>query len=135
MYDFRLMDTTNVTSQDERNMRYYLMAEGVGIFAVATGLYFHWGGTWLVYALLFFAPDLAFLGYAVSTRVGSVAYNITHHQGLAGLCIVVGMIAGMNTVIHAGCIMLAHSAFDRMLGYGLKYPDAFKHTHLGWIGR
>ena len=23
---------------------------------------------------------------------------------------------------------------DRMFGYGLKYDDAFKHTHLGWIG-
>jgi hypothetical protein len=23
---------------------------------------------------------------------------------------------------------------DRIFGYGLKYPDAFQHTHLGWIG-
>jgi hypothetical protein len=24
---------------------------------------------------------------------------------------------------------------DRILGYGLKYPDAFQHTHLGIIGQ
>ncbi|MFL0711613.1 MAG: DUF4260 family protein [Microcella pacifica] len=28
-----------------------------------------------------------------------------------------------------------HVAVDRALGYGLKRPDAFTHTHLGWIGR
>lgn len=31
--------------------------------------------------------------------------------------------------------MLAHSSLDRVLGYGLKYPDSFSHTHLGRIGR
>jgi hypothetical protein len=35
----------------------------------------------------------------------------------------------------AGVIMLGHSSFDRVLGYGLKYGDSFRHTHLGWIGR
>jgi hypothetical protein len=24
---------------------------------------------------------------------------------------------------------------DRLFGYGLKYPDAFTHTHLGTIGK
>ncbi|MCL4805949.1 MAG: DUF4260 family protein, partial [Anaerolineae bacterium] len=27
-------------------------------------------------------------------------------------------------------IWLAHIGLDRMLGFGLKYPDAFRHTHL-----
>ena len=34
----------------------------------------------------------------------------------------------------AGIILFTHSNMDRILGYGLKYPDDFKHTHLGWIG-
>lgn len=34
----------------------------------------------------------------------------------------------------AGLILLGHSSLDRVLGYGLKYADSFKHTHLGWIG-
>jgi hypothetical protein len=27
-------------------------------------------------------------------------------------------------------IWLAHIGLDRALGYGLKYPTAFRHTHL-----
>ena len=32
-------------------------------------------------------------------------------------------------------IWTAHIAFDRTLGYGLKLPAGFHHTHLGRIGR
>ncbi|MFN3665935.1 MAG: DUF4260 family protein, partial [Sediminibacterium sp.] len=32
-------------------------------------------------------------------------------------------------------VLLAHSTFDRVAGYGLKYFDSFDHTHLGWIGK
>jgi hypothetical protein len=31
--------------------------------------------------------------------------------------------------------LFGHSAFDRMLGYGMKYTDSFQHTHLGLIGK
>jgi hypothetical protein len=31
-------------------------------------------------------------------------------------------------------VWFAHIGFDRVLGYGLKYPTAFAHTHLGRIG-
>ena len=34
-----------------------------------------------------------------------------------------------------GLVWLAHIGMDRVLGYGLKYNDSFKHTHLGQIGR
>lgn len=34
-----------------------------------------------------------------------------------------------------GALWLAHSGFDRMLGYGLKSPEGFSITHLGRIGR
>jgi hypothetical protein len=33
-----------------------------------------------------------------------------------------------------GVIMFSHAAFDRLLGYGLKYEEGFKFTHLGAIG-
>lgn len=32
-------------------------------------------------------------------------------------------------------ILFGHWAIGRIFGYGLKYGDDFKHTHLGWIGR
>lgn len=31
--------------------------------------------------------------------------------------------------------LFAHIGMDRLLGYGLKYPTGFRHTHLGRIGR
>jgi hypothetical protein len=31
--------------------------------------------------------------------------------------------------------LFGHSNMDRLLGYGLKYPDAFQNTHLGVIGK
>lgn len=40
-----------------------------------------------------------------------------------------------DIVILVGIILFSHSAFNRMLGYGLKYPDSFKNTHLGLIGK
>ncbi|WP_407717054.1 DUF4260 family protein [Jiangella alkaliphila] len=35
------------------------------------------------------------------------------------------------TLVAFACAL--HVGVDRMLGYGLKLPDAFAHTHMGWI--
>jgi len=44
-----------------------------------------------------------------------------------------------RTPIHHRCtpseFLLGYSSLDRVVGYGLKYPDEFKNTHLGVIGR
>jgi hypothetical protein len=87
---------------------------------------------WL-YAVLFLAPDVSMLGYIVNTRVGAVCYNIAHHKGLAIALYVSGVYFQMPWVAFSGLLLFGHSAFDRLLGYGLKYPDHFKHTHLGWL--
>jgi hypothetical protein len=42
---------------------------------------------------------------------------------------------GQPLLLLAGTVLLFHSAFDRALGYGLKYVSGFQHTHLGQIGR
>ena len=39
------------------------------------------------------------------------------------------------TLVSLALIWVAHIGFDRMLGYGLKYPTAFGHTHLGVVGK
>jgi len=51
------------------------------------------------------------------------------------IVVVAGLFLQDDLVIKIGLIFLAHSSFDRVLGYGLKYPDDFSHTHLGWIGK
>jgi len=89
---------------------------------------------WWWYWVFFLAPDISMIGYIFNTRVGAALYNIGHHKGIAILAFAVGTILSSNVWQFAGLIMLGHSSFDRVLGYGLKYPDHFKNTHLGWIG-
>jgi hypothetical protein len=89
---------------------------------------------WAV-VLLFFSPDLSMLGYLLSSRIGAFTYNLFHHRGLALALLATGFFMHMDILITGGLILVAHSSFDRMLGYGLKYADDFKHTSLGWIGK
>lgn len=85
---------------------------------------------WL-WILLFFTPDIGMLGYLVNTKVGALSYNIFHHKGLALAIAFTGYYLHNDVLTATGILLFAHSAFDRMLGYGLKFADSFKHTHLG----
>lgn len=38
-------------------------------------------------------------------------------------------------ILSASLFLHADFGFDRMLGYGLKYSEGFKFTHLGIIGK
>lgn len=75
------------------------------------------------------------LGYLFNTQVGAYAYNLFHHKGLALLILLAGFILQTNEITFAGVVLFGHSSLDRIFGYGLKYMDDFKHTHLGWIGK
>ena len=90
---------------------------------------------WWWFAIFFFAPDLSMIAYAAGPRVGAFGYNLVHHKAVAIGCYLAGVLLASGPLQFAGLIMLAHSSMDRVLGYGLKYPDAFQHTHLGWIGQ
>lgn len=89
---------------------------------------------WGWYALFFFAPDLSMLGYLFNPRIGSWTYNLIHHKGLAVAIYAFGYLLLNPALMFTGIILLGHSSLDRVLGYGLKYPDAFQNTHLGRIG-
>jgi hypothetical protein len=84
---------------------------------------------------LFLSPDLSMLGYLFNNRVGAITYNVVHHKLLAGIAILAGVVAHLPLVLFIGILLWGHSAFDRMMGYGLKYYESFNHTHLGLIGK
>jgi hypothetical protein len=84
---------------------------------------------------LFFGPDLSMLGYLINSRVGAVTYNLFHHRAIAMALLATGLLMHIDIIITGGLLLAAHSSFDRMLGYGLKFPDDFKHTSSGWIGK
>jgi len=49
--------------------------------------------------------------------------------------VLIGVYLSQDAMTCLGLVFLAHSSFDRMFGYGLKYADSFTHTHLGYIGK
>lgn len=112
-----------------------LRLEGAAMLATALYAWHLTGGSWLVFGLLFFTPDLAMLGYLASPRTGAIAYNLAHTYVIAALIGALGLLAGSPMAVAAALILAGHIGFDRMLGYGLKYPDAFGHTHLGKLGK
>lgn len=83
----------------------------------------------------FLGPDIGILGYAAGPRVGAITYNLFHHKGVAVAIGAAGLYLSSPALQFAGLVLFGHSAFDRMLGYGLKHSDNFRHTHLGMIGR
>jgi Domain of unknown function (DUF4260) len=114
-------------------MKYTIKLEELAMTSVAIYLLslHSLGLSWWVWIVLFFTPDISMLGYLFNTRVGALSYNIFHHKGIALVIVVLGMYLDMELLIAVGLLLFAHSCFDRIWGYGLKYPDNFKNTHLG----
>lgn len=83
------------------------------------------------YILLFFSPDISMLGYLFGKKAGAISYNIFHHKLLSISIFLLGFILQNNYLLFIGTLLFAHSSFDRIMGYGLKYFEGFKYTHLG----
>jgi hypothetical protein len=108
-----------------------LQAEGVAYFLIALGAYHVLNGSWIMFLILFFVPDLTFAAYFLGSRVGAYAYNAMHST-IGPLLMIAASYVFRHPELHwIGLIWLAHVGFDRMLGYGLKYETGFKDTHMG----
>ncbi len=90
---------------------------------------------WWAALLVFFAPDLSFFAYGAGTRIGAWVYNLAHVYALGVGLLALGGLLGLPLLSALGALWLAHSGFDRMLGYGLKAQTGFKDTHLGRLGK
>jgi hypothetical protein len=108
-----------------------LRLEGAVLLALSGVLYWIGPGELWLFALLFFAPDLSMLGYLGRNRVGAAAYNAVHSYPLPAALVAYGVLAGAPLAVSLALIWTAHIGLDRLIGYGLKYPTAFKDTHLG----
>ena len=110
-----------------------LHIEEAALLIAAVLLYAQFHLSWLLFAVLFLAPDLFMLGYLLDSRVGAAIYNFGHLLTVPLVLFVVAYTAHRPTLLAIAIIWAAHIAFDRLLGYGLKYPSAFKDTHLQHI--
>ena len=109
----------------------WLRLEGLAVFA-ASLLFFHWQrGSWFTFLLLFLLPDVSMLGYAVGPVAGARLYNVAHNYVAPVFLACWSLWIGRQDVVPYALVWTAHIGFDRMLGFGLKYPAGFSETHLG----
>ncbi len=112
-----------------------LRLEGLAVFAAALAVYSHLGASWLAFAALFLAPDLAMAAYLGGPRLGASVYNLAHSY-VAPLALgAAGVALGSPVAPAIALVWIAHIGFDRALGFGLKYATGFGDSHLGRFGR
>ena len=111
-----------------------LKAEEIFQFILGIYLFSTMDWSWWYFGIFLLSPDISILAYLVNTKVGAAVYNLFHHKGIAVILGLIGWIGYLEPLLFTGIILYTHSAIDRTFGYGLKYSDDFKHTHLGWIG-
>jgi len=116
-------------------VRGWLRLEGVAVLALSVAVYAQVGSGWLLFALLLFAFDVSMVGYLRDARTGALLYNLAHTYTAPLALGLVGLLAGIGGAVAVALIWSAHIGMDRALGYGLKLPTSFQHTHLGAIGR
>jgi hypothetical protein len=116
-------------------MKHLLTLEYAALLLLGIFSFAQTGYSWWWFAGLFFAPDLSMLGYFIGNKAGAFAYNVFHHFGVAVMVFLAGKYFGIGELELAGTVLFSHSAFDRIMGYGLKHEDSFHHTHLGRIGK
>lgn len=107
-----------------------LRLEGLILLIASVAIYVVLGGSWLMFAVLLFAPDVSLLGYLKNPRVGALMYNAVHAYLLPGALLLVALAANATIPLQIAVIWFAHIGLDRMLGYGLKYPTEAKATHI-----
>lgn len=94
---------------------------------------------WWWYLLLLLGPDISIIGYLAGNKTGAWLYNMFHHKGVAIILFAMGLYLNWQYdapwLINTGVVIFGHSSMDRFFGYGLKYENGFKFTHLGMIGK
>lgn len=111
-------------------IEYLLAAVLVAVFFTFVAEY-QW--YWLIVFFLVF--DISMVGYLINNRVGAVTYNIGHSLIGPFILLATYMVSEWQWALFVALIWLFHILIDRGLGYGLKLPTGFQHTHLGKIGK
>ncbi len=98
---------------------------------LATAAFFRLGHPWWLFLLLLLAPDLSLLGMLAGPRVGAGVYNAVHTMvGPLALLGVGWWLGGSESLaVSVALVWLAHIGMDRLVGYGLRYPDSEQRSH------
>lgn len=115
-------------------MKNLIKLEELAMFLFCIGLLLIQGFAWWWIPIAIVGPDAAMVGYLVNDRTGAGLYNLFHHKGIALILYATGFVVSQPLLQAIGLTLFAHASMDRIFGFGLKYGDSFKHTHLGRIG-
>lgn len=112
-------------------MKTLVRLEYAGLFIFSMFLFSRLPYAWWWFPALLLAPDVSLAGYFINPRVGALVYNSVHHLAVGIAALLVKHYMHSTFVELAGTILVAHSSLDRVFGFGFKYSDSFRHTHLG----
>jgi Domain of unknown function (DUF4260) len=109
-----------------------LRLEALLVLLVALICYSGLHGSWLLFVVLFLVPDLSLLGYLTegNGRFAAALYNSIHCYGVPVIVALIGWKSPFILFEKVAAIWIAHIALDRLLGFGLKYAQAFRPTHI-----
>jgi hypothetical protein len=130
-----MTDRTLPTGVPPAEITTLLRIEGLVAFGLAVAGFQLLGGNWWVFALLILAPDLSMLGWLAGPKIGARIYNLAHTYTVPALFGAAAYSLGAMWLVPFALIWIAHIGIDRAIGYGLKYPESFQHTHLGMMGK
>lgn len=114
----------------DRTPRLLLRFEGIALAVAALVIYLHLDYSVLTLIVLLAAVDLSLLGFLAGPRMGTLTYNLAHTTAFPLALGAIGVVTDGSVAIQVALAWLAHIGVDRTLGLGLKYPSAFKDTHL-----
>jgi hypothetical protein len=109
----------------------WLRLEGLFLFAATIIIFSHLKQHWWLFIALLFVPDIFMIGYIKNTKWGALSYNLGHSYLAPFTLILISWLNKNYLGIAIGVIWIAHIGMDRAMGYGLKYDENFKSTHLG----
>lgn len=99
-------------------------------FMICLFLYLQLDYSIVHFFLLLLVPDITMIGYLVNAQIGSTIYNLGHSLICPLILFIVAFLNEYAMLLMLAIIWLAHISLDRSLGFGLKYSDSFKETHL-----
>ena len=100
--------------------RLLLRLEGLCVLIAAAFAYHLAGASWLLFAILILAPDIAMLGYLAGPGRGAALYNAVHTYAGPAILAAIGHFGEFPTLLPLCLIWTAHIGMDRavLLGDG-----------------
>jgi len=110
--------------------RFWLRLEGIAALAAGIALFQQIGGNFLWLIPLLVLPDISMVGFLRGPALGAFTYNLIHNFAVALLALGAGVALNIPALAVTGAILVAHTGMDRALGFGIRYSDDPKRSHL-----